>query len=105
MRIRMLEVAAMPEPALLLEFGLDRGIRLEHLEPADDRQLLAEAAVHADWRVDLEPVPHARREVVGPVAGRRVYRAGALIERDVFGQDAGRVAVVERMPEGGALER
>ena len=43
-----------------------------------------------DRRVDLEPVAHARVEVVGAVARRRVHRARAGVERDVVAQHAER---------------
>ena len=54
-------------------------------------------------RVDLEAVPHAGVEVVGAVTGRRVDGAGAGVERDVVGEHAERIALVERMPETDAL--
>ena len=38
------------------------------------------------------------------MAGRRVDDAGALLERDVVGQHAQRVAVVQRVPEVQPLE-
>ena len=57
-----------------------------------------------DRRVDLEPVFHARQEVVAAVPGRGVHRARALLERDVVGQHAERIAGVERMPEAELLE-
>jgi hypothetical protein len=39
------------------------------------------------------------------VAGRGVDRAGALLQRDVIGQDAERIALQKRMAEDGAFQR
>jgi hypothetical protein len=68
-RIGMLEVRAIPQAAALGERRFDHRIRVEHLHAAHDPDIGREPAIDADWRVDLEPVPDARREVVGTMTG------------------------------------
>ncbi len=54
--------------------------------------------------VDGDAVLAADDVVFLAVAGRGVHGAGALFERDVIGQDAGGIALEERMAEDGAFQ-
>jgi len=76
-----------------------RGVRVEHAEAAECLDGLEEVSTGADRGVDVEPVRHAGPVVVGAVAGRRVDGAGSLVERDVGGQHAHRLPVVQGMAE------
>ena len=98
-RIRVIEVLAMPEEALVLERLFDLRIRVGDLEPGEHLDRLVEAAARIERRVDLEAVADAGLVVVGAVAGRGVDRAGAGFERDVVAEHAERIARVERMAE------
>ena len=103
-RVLVRERLAMPEPAALLQRLLDLRVRVEHALPPNSSTVSRKCPRRSDRRVDLEPVLHAGVEVVGAVAGRRVHRAGAGVERHVVAEHAERVARVERMPEADALE-
>ena len=94
----------MPEPVARLERFLDLGVGVEDPLPAEELHRVEEMAAGSDGRVDLEPVLHAGREVVAAVARGGVHRAGALLERDVVGQHAERIAGVQRMAEPDLLE-
>ncbi len=99
MRVRVLKLGAVPQAPALSERGLDDRIRLEDLEAADDAGVAREPAIHADRGVDVEAVPHAGIEVVRAVAWCGMHRARPLLERDVFSEDAERIAVVEGVSE------
>ena len=93
-------VCAVPEPRRARAAPpRPSGWRRTRACPANRLDRVEEVAARPDRRVDLEAVLHAGQEVVGAVARRGVHRAGALLERDVVGQHADRIAVVERMPE------
>ena len=64
---------------------------------------LKDTAGGIDRAVDRKAVALADDEVFLAMAGRRVDRAGALLERDVIAQDAERIAVEKRMAEDCAL--
>ena len=63
-----------------------------------------EAARGIHRAVGRDAVLPADHVVFLAVAGRGVDRAGALLERDVIGQDAERIALQKRMAEDGAFE-
>ena len=63
-----------------------------------------EAARRIDRAVGIDAVFAADHVVFLAVAGRGVDGAGALLQRDVIGQDAERIAFEERMAEDGAFQ-
>ncbi len=66
---------------------LDHGLgRLEHVQPAEQRQLGRVEAVLADRVRHLEAVPRAELEIVGAVRGRDVHEARALLGGDEIGR-------------------
>jgi len=97
--IRVLDALAVPEPAARRERLLDLRIGVEHALAAEELHGFEEVASRSDRRVDLETVLHAGEEVVGPVTGRRVDGAGALLERHVVAEHGQRVALIERVTE------
>ena len=97
-------VSAVPEPAALVQRLLDVRVGVEHALAAEQLDGVEEVPARTDRRVDVEAVLHAGQEVVGAMAGRGVDGARALLERDVVGEHADRIALVERMPEPDALE-
>ena len=103
-RVGVLDVGPLPQPALLGESRLHARVGLEDAQPAEQLHIVREVAARPDRRVDVETVADARPEVVGPVAGGGMDGAGALIEGDVVGQHRHRVALVQRVPEPQALE-
>jgi hypothetical protein len=104
-RILMREIGAMPQLAALGERRLDVRVGIEHALAGEHVHRLEEAAARAHRRVDLEPVAHAGREVVGAVSRRGVHRTGSGVERDVIGEHAERRPCVERVLEPDVLER
>ena len=98
-RIRVIEVFAMPEEAPVLERLFDLRVGVRDLEAGEHLDRLVEAAAWIERRVDLEAVADAGLVVVGAVAGRGMNRAGAGFERDVIAKDAERIARVKRMAE------
>ena len=63
-----------------------------------------EAAGGIDRAIDGEAVLAADDVVLLAVSGRGVDCAGALLERDVIGEDAERIAIEKGMTEDGAFE-
>ncbi len=103
-RVLMRERLAMPEPAAFLQRLFDLRVRVEHTLAAEELDVLVEVPARSDRRVDLEAVAQARVEVVRAVAGRRVNRASARVERDVLAEHADGIALIKRMAEADAFE-
>ena len=103
-RIRMLERLVVPQPSPRLERLDDDRIGVEHALAVEELDRVEEMSARADRRVDLEAVLHAGREVVAAVARRGMHGARALLERHVFGENADRLARVERVLEAQVLE-
>ena len=101
----MRERLAMPEPAAFVKRLLDVGVRVEDLLAREQLHVLEKLPARSDRRVDVEPVLHARQEVVRAMARRRVDGTGALVERDVVREHGYRIALIQRMPEPEPLER
>ena len=99
MRVRVLERRTVPEPSPFLKRAFDVGIGVEY--PAAAKQLdgIEKVSPGTDRSVDLEPVLHARVEVIAAMTRRRVYRARSLLQRHVVAEHAQRRASVERMLE------
>ena len=103
-RVGVLDLGPLPEPAALGQSRLHVRVRLEDPHSTEQLHVGREAAARPDRRVHVEAVLHPRVEVVGAVARGGVDGAGALVEGDVVGQDGNRVALVQRMPEPQAFE-
>src|SRR5215471_13463609 len=95
---------AMPEAAALLQRRLDVRVRVEHTLPAEEFDVLVEVPARPDGGVDFEAVANTGIEVIGAVARRSMDRTRTGVERDVFAEDADRIAVVKRMAEADAFE-
>src|SRR5215813_8179347 len=104
MWILMDERLAMPQPAARLERFFDLRIGIEDTHPAKQLDIVEKMSRRADWRVDVETVPHAGVEVVGAVAWRRMNRSRAGIERHVLAQHAQGFPRVKRMLEPDAFQ-
>ncbi len=74
------------------------------LQPGELAARLGEDAAAVERLIDRETVLAAGEEVVAAVAGRGVYDAGALFQRDVVGQHDGGFALQERMLRDRAFE-
>ena len=103
-RIRVLERLAMPQASALLQRLLDLRVGIEDPLAAEELDGFQEVAARTDRRVDLETVLDSGHEVVAAVPRRGVDRTGARLERDVVGEDADRIARIERMTEADVLE-
>src|SRR4051794_15796175 len=104
MRIRVLEHLAMPEPSALLERFFNRSVRVEDPLAGKHRHVGQEVPPRSNRHVDVEPVLDPGQEVVASVPRSGMDGAGALLERDVVGKDAKRVAIEERVPEADPIE-
>src|SRR5690606_27501290 len=82
-RILVRDRVAVPQPAALVQRLLDVRIGVEDTLAREQADAVEEMSAGADGRVDVEPVPDAREEVVGAMSRRRVDGARALLERDV----------------------
>ena len=103
-RILVRERLAMPQPSSFLQRIGDVRVRVEHALAAEQFHRVEEMSRRSDRRVDLQPVLHAGREVVGAVAGRGVDGARSRLERDVLAQHAERRARVQRMLKADVFE-
>ena len=95
----MLDALAVPEPAARGERLFDLRVRVENPLTSEELHRVEKVACRADGRVDVEPVLHAREEVIGAVTRGCVDRAGALLEGHIVAEHGQRVALVERVPE------
>ena len=102
-RIRMLEILAVPELRALLERLLDARVRVEDLLAAEELDGVEEVTAGADRGIDLQPVAHAGDEVVGAVAGSGVHGARSGFERDVVAEHARRTAARRAGAESGCV--
>ena len=103
-RIRMGEILPVPELRPLLERLLDARVRVEDLLAAEELDRVEEMAAGADRGVDVQPVAHARDEVVGAMAGSGVHGARPRFERDVVAEHRDGRPRVERMLETDVLQ-
>src|SRR4051794_33572149 len=104
MRVLMRERFAVPQAASLFQRLLDFGIGVEYTQTAEQLHVVQKMSRRPDRSVDFKTVPHAGVEVVGAVPRRRVYRAGAGIQRDVVAEHTERGPRVERMLKADLLE-
>src|SRR5262245_7825375 len=95
---------AMPETAALLQRRLDVRVRVEHTLTPEELDVLVEVPARPDGGIDFEAVANTGIEVVCAVARRSMNGPSTGVERDVFAEDADRIAVVERMAEADAFE-
>ena len=93
------------EPVRLAQRLDDLRVGIEDRQALEQRRSGDKAAVAADRIVDRQPVAPAQFVVVCAMAGRRVHRAGAGVERHVLAEDDGHLAFVERVLEAQPLER
>jgi hypothetical protein len=93
-----------PQPPALGEGFHHLRVRFEDLLSSEQPDIVQEASIGPDGSIDLEPVFLAGVEVVRAVPRRGVHDPGALLERDVVGQDGKRVAGVQGMSEVESLE-
>ena len=103
-RVLVRKHLAVPQASAFLERQLDVRIGVEDALAPEQLYRVEEVPPRADGRVDLEPVFHARQEVIGAVARSGVHGARALLERDVVAKDSYGVAFVERMAESNPFE-
>ena len=93
-RIRVVEVLAVPEPPTRGKRRLHVRVGFPHLLAGKQLHRVVIVAAGVERGVDVEPVLHARAVVVGAVPGRRVHRAGAGLERHVVAEHGQRIAGV-----------
>ena len=103
-RVSVVERLAVPQPACLGQRHLHLRVGVEDLLAPDNLDVVVEPSRRPDRGIDLQPVAHAGRVVVGAVPRRRVYRAGPLFQCHVVGQHAHRVPVIKRVPEPQPLQ-
>ena len=103
-RVRMLDVGPLPQPAVLGKCCFHMRIRFEDAHSPEPLHVVGELAARPDRRVDVQVVLDPGVEVVGAVARSGVDRARSLLESDVVGQYGDRVTLVQRVAEPKALE-
>src|SRR3982750_2514590 len=103
-RIRVLERLAVPQTSALFQGFFDSRIRVEHALPIEKFDRLEKVATWTNWRINLEPVFDAGKEVVAPVSGSCMHRARSSIKRHVVREHADRVAGVQRMTKADVLQ-
>ncbi len=105
MRIAVLVLLVMHEPAVRLHLFEDERARFVQLHAADERRIRQEAPVVPDRIRDRQVVELADREVLETVARRGVHGAGAGFERDVLAENDRHLPILERMLQLQAFER
>ena len=104
-RVLVLERFAVPEPPSRRERLFDLRVRIEHALAAEKADGLQKVTARVDRRIDVEIVLPPRQEVVRSVSGSGVHDACSGVERDIVGEHADRIALVERVTEPNAFEQ
>ena len=105
MRIGVIVLATREQRAARCEIRDDLRVGLEDRQTGVGTGLAREVAGRIDRAKDRETEAHPRFEVVGTVTGRRMHRARARVELDVFRGNHLRIAIEERMTDARAHQR